>query len=143
MICNLKCIILLFWASSRSFWIRAASKSFQCKCKSGDSQGLTLYFAFVYYPGFISAFGEGLKCAFSASARSQVPIKEQLLHQRLCLDVTANFRAARPLSKVGEDKITLKQPSLLTQFGFVCPSNNTHPTASNSRHSATVDDVYK
>lgn len=67
---------------------------------------MRLQFAFVYYLGFISAVGE-LEFAFSVSAMSQVPIKE-LLHQRLCLDVTANFRAARPVSKVGEDKITLK-----------------------------------
>lgn len=33
-------------------------------------------FAFLYYLGFISAFGDGLECAFSASVVSQVPIKE-------------------------------------------------------------------
>ena len=61
----------------------------------------------VYNPGFISVFGDELECVFSASAMSQIPIKEKLLYQILCLDAMANFRAARPLSKVGEDKTTL------------------------------------
>lgn len=34
------------------------------------------------------------------------------------LEVTANFRAARPLSEVGEDKITLNKSCLLYSVKF-------------------------
>lgn len=117
-----------------SLW--RSTKCFHCKCKNGDCRGLSPVCICILSWLHLCSWRWGSSLLSVRQPWAKFPSKSSCYTKDLCLDVTANFRAARPLSKVEEDKITLRQPSLLTRFGLVCPSNNPRPDTSTGPHPA-------